>query len=161
MRKRNWKRVTANSIKEAMRLCIEHARECKNLTVDRIADLMGLSSRDTLYKWLANGRMPVNQVHSFEHICGISLVTQYMAASSHKLLIDMPSGKPAKDTDLIALQTGFNDALNQLARFYQGNADTDETLSALTATLSEIAAHRANVKLAHAPELGLFEEGDE
>ena len=57
MSRRNWKRVTPNSLRDALRLCKDHALEKKNLSVERIADLMGITA-DVLYKWLSNGRMP-------------------------------------------------------------------------------------------------------
>ena len=141
-----------------MELNVEFARDRSNLSIDNIADLMGLPSKWTLYKWLESGRMPANLIRPFEHACGATYMTQYIAGSAHKLLIDIPSGKPAKDGDLLALQTDFNDALNLLASFYKGDASADDTLSALTATLTQIAGHRANVSQALTPELGLFEE---
>jgi len=160
MRRRNWKRVAPNSLKEAMRLGVEYARERRHHSVDHVADLMGLSSRDTLYKWLSTGRMPATYIRPFEHLCGIDLVTQYMATSAYKLLIDIPAGRAAKDTDLISLQSGFADAMGLLAKFYQGDAGADETISALTAVLSDIASHRANVSQTQYPELNMFDGGD-
>jgi len=144
-----------------MELCLEHGREKRNLSVDRVADLMGLTSKWTLYKWLENGRMPANLIRPFEHACGATFMTQYIATSAHKLLVDIPRGRPANDDEVLELQTGFNDAVNLLARFYRGEVGAEETVAALTQTMSEIAAHRENVSKALTPELGLFEEGME
>ena len=58
MRRRNWKRVNPTSLRHAMELCLDYGREKRNLSVDRVADLMGMPSKYTLYKWLENGRMP-------------------------------------------------------------------------------------------------------
>ena len=50
---RNWKRIQPSSLRDALRLCKDHALEKKNYSVERIADLMGITA-DLLYKWLAN-----------------------------------------------------------------------------------------------------------
>ncbi|MBL4799804.1 MAG: hypothetical protein JKY50_20590 [Oleispira sp.] len=156
MAKRNLKRAVPRSLRHSMELCMEFAKDRKNLNVDRIADLMGLSSKWTLYKWLESARMPVNLVRPFENVCGCSFMTQYIASSAHKLLFDMPSSKPAKEEDLLALQTGFNEAVNVLASFYKGDAEAAEALGELTRHMSEIAAHRARVEKVAEPELELF-----
>ena len=161
MARRSWKRMAPTSLREAMELCLEYGRAKRNLSVDRVADLMGLSSKWTLYKWLENGRMPAVLIRPFEHACGATFVTQYIATSAHKLLVDIPSGRRAGHDDVLALQTGFNEAVNLLARFYEGSASADETMAALTKTMTEIAVHRENVSKAMEPELELFEEGSE
>lgn len=160
MAKRNWKRAVPRSLRHGMELNLEYAKDRKNLSVDRIADLMGLSSKWTLYKWLENARMPINLVRPFEHACGCSFMTQYLATSDHKLLIDMPSSKPAIDTDLLALQTGFNEAVNVLASFYKGDADATDALTELTRHMTDMAAHRARVERVAEPELELFGSGE-
>lgn len=156
MSKRNWKRASARSLRHSMELCLEYAKERHNLGVERIADRMGLASHWTLYKWMESGRLPANLIRPFEHACGCTFVTQYIAASAHKLLIDIPSAKPVVDTDLLALQTGFNEAVNVLARFYKGDAEAPQALGELTRLMADIAAHRAKVAMACTPELDFF-----
>lgn len=156
MSRRNWKRVRPNSLRQAMQLCLDYARERHNRSVERVADLMGLASHWTLYKWMENGRLPAVLIRPFEHACGVTFVTDYVALSAHKLPVDMPAGKPAQDTDVLALQTQFNEAVNLLARFYKGDADAGETIAALTAAMADIANHRANVAQSLEPELALF-----
>ncbi len=161
---RNWKRVHPTSMAHAIRLCLDYALAKNNYSVARVGLLIG-KSEWTIYKWMSddngNGTMPTRLIIPFEHACGVTFVTQYIAASAHKLIIDMPTGRKIKDTDLLNLQAGFNEAVNLLARFYQGEADADETVSALTATMKDIAAHRENVSHYTTPELGLFDsKGD-
>lgn len=156
MAKVNWKRAAPRSLRHGMELCLDYAKEKQNLSVERVADRMGLASRYTLYKWMENGRLPAVLIRPFELACGQSFVTQYIATSAYKLLVDIPSGKPAIDTDLLALQTGFNEAVNVLAKFYQGQADATEALGELTLHLEQVAQHRMRVEKAVAPELGLF-----
>lgn len=155
MARRNWKRVTPRSLRHAIELCKEYAREKQNLSVDHIADLMGLADKWALYKWMESGRMPAILIRPFEHACGCSFMTQYIATSGHKMLVDIPTGKRAEDTEVLDLQTRFNESINLLARFYQGNAEAEETIGALTSVMAEIAGHRLNVSKAMTPELGL------
>lgn len=159
MAKRNWKRVAPRSLRHGMELCLEFAKERKNLNVDRIADLMGLSSRWVLYKWLKSASMPIKLVTPFEHACGCNFMTQYQATSAHKLLIDIPSSKPAKEEDLLALQTGFNEAVNVLASFYKGEEEAAVALGEITSHMTAIASHRARIEKVADPELDFF--GDE
>ena len=142
----NWKNVRGSSLRHSMELCIEYARKKKNLSMDRIADLMGVANRWTLYKWLENGRMPAILIPAFEHACGAYYVSTYLATTSHKLVIEMPIGKKPKDDDILMLNQHFNDAVSLLSKFYQGKADLEETVNALTCSISEMAYHRENVK---------------
>jgi hypothetical protein len=153
--RRAWSRIRPNSQEEAIRLCLDHAKAVHRRSVAQVGDLVGVSEW-VIYKWVSEGGMPSRRIRPFEHACGIDYLTQYLAASSHKLLVAIPSGKKAKDEDVLALQTGFNAAVNLLAQFYKGDAEADETLGALTSVMEEIAGHRANVGKALAPELALF-----
>lgn len=153
MARQNWKRVRPRSITHAMQLCKDYAREKHNLGIDRIADGMTVTSVDTLYKWMGSGRMPANMVRAFENTCRCDFVTQYIATSAHKLLIDIPSSKPAAQEDLLALHSSFNHAVEVLAKFYKGEAETADALGELTRHMSEMAAHRVKVENVSSPEL--------
>ena len=155
MRNRNWKRVQPKSLTEAFRLCKDYAMYKRNLSAERIADLMG-TSVDTLYKWIATGRMPSTMIRPFENACGCSYVTQYVCISGHKLMIDMPNAKPASASDINELQSCFTKAVGMLLEFYEGKADADPVLGELAATMAKLASHRAAVEMANAPELDLF-----
>jgi hypothetical protein len=141
-----------------MELCLEYARAKRNLSVDGIAELMGQSNKWVIYKWLENGRLPAILIRPFEHACGCTFITQYIATSAHKLLVDIPNGQPATDDELLGLHNDFNVAVTLLSNFYKGRAEADDTISALTSLLSQLAGHRANVSKALTPELGLFDE---
>ncbi|WP_328184679.1 hypothetical protein [Marinobacter sp. OP 3.4] len=159
MRRRNWKRANPTSLRHAMELCLDYGREKRNLSVERVADLMGIPSKWTLYKYLENGRMPATLIRPFEHACGATFVTQYIGASAQKLLIDIPTGQAADQDDLLTLQTVLNDTVSLLAQFYKGNLESEEVMGGLTAAMGQLAGHRCNVEKAAAPELALF-EGD-
>ncbi|AOE92049.1 hypothetical protein LBM341_03799 (plasmid) [Ralstonia solanacearum] len=55
--RRNWKRIRPTSLRHALELCKDYAKERHNLSVERIAESMGLADHWTLYKWFQNGRM--------------------------------------------------------------------------------------------------------
>tara|TARA_R110002050_G_scaffold269917_1_gene412453 strand:- start:63812 stop:64300 length:489 start_codon:yes stop_codon:yes gene_type:complete len=140
-----WKKLQATSLKEAFRLDKEYAREIKRLTVPAIAELMG-ASEDSLYKWLSNASMPTNLVPSYEHICGIDFITQYLAIRSHKLLIDIPTGRQAAEIGLAEFQQLSADTTSLLVKHYQNGGEIDQTVEALTKLMAGAAFHRANIK---------------
>ena len=154
MTRRNWKRLRPNSSIEALRLCKEFAQERRNLSIERIADSMGVT-HDSLYKWLATGRLPFILLPAYELVCGCHFASEWAAASAGKVVVDIPSGRTATETDLVELNSCFGAALQLLSDFYSapGKADATETLAALTSHLQQVAWHRANVSQHTTPEL--------
>lgn len=136
-----------------MELCKDHARERLNRSVEGIAAEMGIADHWSLYKWLQNGRMPLNLLIPFENACGIDFVSRWHAASKGRLLVEIPSGRQLQAADLVELHTGFSHALKLLTDFYAGKADPDATVGALTSHLETVAWHRANVTQHSSPEL--------
>lgn len=159
--RRNWKRVRASSLREAMELCIEYAREIRHLSVEQVSDLMGEASKWTLYKWIESASIPARKIRPFEHACSCTYVTDFLGASAHKLVIDIPKGKRASDMDIVELQSRLSDAVGSLIRFYQGGADAEQTEAAITGVMADLAFHRENVKRSAQPELGFDGGGDE
>lgn len=154
MSRTNWKRVRPNSLVEALRLCKDYAKEKKNLSVERIADRMG-ESHDSLYKWLASGRMPAILIPSFEHTCGAHFASDWLSASAGRMPIPVPTGRGVEPADMVELNSGFAQALQLLTDFYAaaGKADPTATLDALQAHLQQVAYHQANVSTYANPEL--------
>lgn len=154
MIRQNWKRYQPITLRDALKGCKDFALERHHLSVERIAERMGLEDHWALYKWIANGRMPTVVVPAYQHACGIDLVTRWLAASGHKLLVDMPTGRQAVQADMVELNTGFAKALQLLTTFYATTgADTTETLDALRLHLEQVAYHQANVAKFSTPEL--------
>ncbi|HYE35491.1 hypothetical protein [Methylocaldum sp.] len=149
---RNWKRIQPTSLLHALRLSKDYAREKHNRSVERIADLIGVSP-DLLYKWLGNGRMPASLIPAYEMACGIDYVSHWLAVSGGKLVIDIPTGKAAKPGDIHELQELLNAATGNLLRFYGGKAEAAETLSAIQSAMEGLALHRGNVAKHAQPEL--------
>lgn len=154
MSRRNWKRVRPNSLTEALRLCKEFAQERANLSIERIADRMG-ASHDSLYKWLATGRLPAILIPAYEHACGCHFVSEWLAASAGRMVVEVPNGRKVAQTELVELNSGFAQALQLLTDFYAsgGQQDADATAAALTQHLQQVAWHRANVAQHSTPEL--------
>jgi len=144
-----------------MELSLEHARTKHGRSVDRVAELMGLANKWTLYKWLENGRLPAVLIHPFEHATGCDLVTQYLALSDHKLLIDIPTGRAVTPVDANELQIAFSEAMKQLLRHYQKRGNPREALDAIHRVMAGLGYHRENVVKALQPELELFEGEEE
>lgn len=154
MTRRNWKRVRPRSMTEALRLCKEFAQERHNLSVERIADRMGVT-HDSLYKWLATGRLPAILIPAYEHVCGCSFVSEWLAVSAGKLVIDMPTGSKGTPEALMEVNTSCAAALQLLTAFYAApkGADTEATLAALRTHMEQVAFHHHNVASYATPEL--------
>lgn len=152
MSRQNWKRIQPNSLRDALRLCKDHALEKKNYSVERIADLMGITA-DLLYKWLANGRMPASAIPAYELITGINFVTRWLASSTGHLMIPIPTGRNASAEDMHALQELLNDATGQLLQFYNNKAAPAAVLAAIQQGMEGLAWHKGNVEKHLQPEL--------
>lgn len=142
------------SATHAARLCKDHAAVKLNLSVERIADLMGVT-HDTLYKWLSTGRMPLILIPAFELACGCSYVSEWLSTSAGKLVIAMPKGRKCTDADVMQVNSSCATALQLLTSFYANpaEADTDATLAAMRSHMEQVAYHHANVAGYTNPEL--------
>ncbi|MCB8748343.1 hypothetical protein LHU53_15690 [Rhodoferax sp. U2-2l] len=155
MTRRNWKNVQPASMVEALRLCKEFAQEKKNLSIERIADLMG-ATHDSLYKWLALGTLPIIRLPSYELACGCNFASVWLLTSSgNKIVIDMPKGRKASTADVMEVNTSCAAALTLLASFYAAPESTDleATLAALRTHIEQVAYHYRNVASYATPEL--------
>lgn len=154
-RRAYWKRYQPTSCRDALEKCKEHAREVRNLGVERIAEQMGLADHWVLYKWIESGRFPFVLIPAYQGVCGINLVTRWLAAHERRLLVDMPVGKPATGADLVQLGSEFQQAVQLLSDFYESNgaAEPAPVLEALRAHLESVAHHHFNVSGFSEPEL--------
>ena len=153
--KRNWKRVRPTSLLHSLELCTEHARETKNASIQRIAEYMSEKTHHTIYKYLENGSLPLVKLRAFEHACGANFVTRWLAASAGLLVIDIPTGRSADSSDVMALQETLTDAVGALLSFYSGKTPAEDVLARITAGMEGLAFHRENVRKFDQPELEL------
>ncbi|MAL00853.1 MAG: hypothetical protein CL536_01690 [Alcaligenaceae bacterium] len=149
---RNWKRVRPNSLLDAFRLAKDYARERRQLSVERIAELMA-TSPDSLYKWLGTGRMPAVMIPVYENVCGVHFVSGWLAASSGKIVIDMPAGKTPSTESVQELQERLHKAVGELMLFYKDDAAIEPTLAATQAGLEGLAWHHLNIQQQATPQL--------
>lgn len=156
--RRNWKRIRPTSLPHAMELCLDHARERLNRSVDNVADLMGVTNKWNLYKWVQSGNLPARLIPPFEAACGINFISLWLASGANKLLIDIPTGKNVSPTSLAVMQQNFSQAFAHLANFYEQQTEPDDTLFALQLTMGDIGWHHANVSTYAQPELDFSEE---
>ncbi len=156
LRKRRWKSVRATSLSEAVELSVNYAAEHRR-PIKVLGDLMGVEVK-TLYRWLSDTSMPLNRVRQFEAFCGVPFISEYLCmAAGDKVVVSIPTGKTAQVTDLAEVHGNFSEALTLLSRFYQNGEAVEETVIALTNTLSQLAYQRSNVLKSGQPELELFE----
>lgn len=161
MKQRNWKRVRPTSLRHALELCKDYAREVHNLSIERIAELMGIPDHWAIYKWIQTGRMPAILLRPYEHACRCTFATDFLGASAHKLVIDIPKGKRPSDIDIAELQGRLAEAVSSLIRFHQGSADVEETEAALTGVMVDLAFQRENIRHVAQPELAFGEGRDD
>lgn len=155
MTRRNWKRIQPTSLRHALELCKDHAREVHNLSVERIAERLVLPDYYVLYKWIQGGRMPAIYIPAYEAACGINFVTRWLASAGGVLLIPMPTGRTTTPQDVLALQELLNAAAGRLIQFHNQKAGTDETLADIRSAMEALGFHHANVKQHATPQLEL------
>lgn len=155
MNRRRWKNIQPTSLRHALELCKDFAKEAQNASVERIAVEMGLSDHWALYKWLQTGRMPANLIRPYECACKCDYVTRWIAASAGRLTIEIPTGRNCTAQDTQALQELLTTAAGNLLAFYAKNSEADETLAAIQAAMEGLAWHRGNVSQTQNPQLEL------
>lgn len=155
MVRRNWKRVNPTSLRQAIELCAEHGRDKCNLSVERIAERMGVASHFTLYKWMESGKLPASMILPFENVCGISLITAYLAHSHNQLVIPMPTGRRAEHIELNELSQAMHETVLALYRFQDGERTADATLAAIMGLMEDLAYQSGNIEKEKQPELQL------
>lgn len=155
MAKRNWKAFRPNSLLAALEGCVDFAREKHNRSVDRIADLMGLPSKWTLYKWLSNGAMPANMLAPFEHACGCNYATAYLTVATGRLVIAFPTGRLIGTGDIQETQQICHSAVGALLAFSEGKQSAEDTKAALLSAIERLAYEHAHVTRHQQPELDL------
>lgn len=155
---RNWKRVQPRDLRDAMDCCLEYAKAKHNRSVDSVADLMGLASKWTLYKWIQEASLPSRLIKPFEHACGIDFVSRWLVVSGGKLVIDIPKGRKGGPEDIQALQASTHEAVGALMKFYEDKSNAEETLAAIQTALERMAWHKGNVEKYRQPELPFDED---
>jgi hypothetical protein len=158
MSRRNWKTIQARDLRDAMDLCLEYAKVKHNRSVDTVADLMGLASKWTLYKWMQEASLPSRLIKPFEHACGIDFVSRWLVVSGGKLVIDIPKGRRGTAHDIQELQAATNDAIGALLKFYGDPSDAEATLATIQTALERMAWHKGNVEKYRQPELPFDED---
>jgi len=65
----------------------------------------------------------------------------------------MPSGRKVEHRELNELNMATNAAINELYKFYAGDIEADQVITALTTLLEDLAHQRGNVEKYRQPEL--------
>ena len=149
-----WKNRRATSLVHALRMCKEYAQARRNLSMERIADRMGVS-HDSLYKWLATGKLPAILLPTYELVCGVHYASEWLAASADRIVVPMPKGAKAQDAELVEMNSAWAAAFQALNKFYAApsNEAAEATLDVLRDHMAQVAYHQANVAQYSTPEL--------
>lgn len=157
MSKTNWRNVRPANIQDAFSWCIRYAKHKRNLSVESIADVMGVNHW-TLYKWAGEGDMPAKLIRGFENACGVDYVSRWLVESAGKMVIDVPRGKQCGAGEIHRFQTDCHTATGLLITFYGELTGLEETLASLQTLLEQTAWHKGNVEKYRQPELPFDEE---
>ena len=149
-----WKRIVPHNMNHALRLCQQHAAKERNMSTERIADKLRTTA-DTLYKWIANVRMPVDAIIAYEQACDINFVTQYLAHSQGMLLVPNPTGRKAANKELVDLQLFMTEVSALLIRCHQGDSNSQETIDAIKVLMQDLAFHQKKVEKQEQPQTEL------
>lgn len=133
-------------------MCKDYAKAKHNLSVERIADDMGMTA-SRLYQHLDTGDMPFSRVRVFQRVCRCNFVTLYMAHGDDCMLIKIPNGKKMTDEQMLDLNATWHLAMTALTEFYKHNTNPNVALAKLTDHMAAAAWHRVNVEKALQPEL--------
>ncbi|WP_449392794.1 hypothetical protein [Eoetvoesiella caeni] len=115
----------------------------------------------TIYGWMREDSIPGHRIRSFEFACGATFITEWIAITAQKIVIDIPRGADVDESKLLDLQNALNDAVGLLTRFYRGDSEPADVLQGVTQAMAKLAGHRENVGKHAAPELDLFGGDDE
>lgn len=136
-------------LSDAFKMCVDHALARHRMSVDRIADAMGLSQPWSLYKYIASGGMPSNLIRPFELACKCNYVTAFLASSTgDHVLIKVPNGRRAGASDIAALQETCNLAVNAVIQFYRGKGGNDAAgaIAAINTALGSLSHERGHIQ---------------
>jgi hypothetical protein len=150
---RSWKRLHPASLRQSMEYCLLHAREKRNLSVERVAELMGVPGHWALSKWMENGRIPGVLIPSFEFACGIDFVTRYLAHIGGKLVLTVPPGRPVEAKDVQSLQVLLADLIGKLLAYREGKETAETVCGVLIEGMEALAYQHGQIQKAVQPEL--------
>ncbi len=148
-----WKHAQPTSLRDAFRLCREFARENRRLSVEAVAELMGVKT-NTLYNWMEECSMPAGLIRGFESHCGCHYVSSWLVTSSGaRMVIDIPTGRALKAIDVQQLQEVLHTAVGKIIDWAGKHQDAEGVLAAIHAGLTGLAWHHTNVSKTQQPEL--------
>lgn len=88
---------STSRIKAAIRRCLRHAKRIHYRDVADLANLMGVD-KWVLEKWLANARIPVEEIPSFELACGCNDLSKCVASIAGYTTIPASTGRLSRAT---------------------------------------------------------------
>jgi len=155
---KNWNRIQPTSMAHAMELCVEFAKDKDpRFSMERLAESLGQQNKWQLYKWISEGRLPACFIKPWEARCGINFITRYLVHSEGNIILKVANGRRPKHKEISSLQIASSETLTLLMQFYEGDADVEATLGAITDVMQSLAWHRSNVEKSVQPEFDFGE----
>lgn len=149
----------ATSLDHAIELTREFAEQ-KRLPAKRIAELMSTEYK-TYQRWMLDLTLPLNRVPQLEHLIGCQFISEYLClCHGSKVVIDIPRGKKSSVLDVAHLQMLLASVVSQISKFWQDEANADETIALIDESVTDLVSQRENVKRNSTPEL-CFGDDDE
>ncbi|WP_462171113.1 hypothetical protein [Pseudoalteromonas xiamenensis] len=150
-RNRQWSRIVARSLPEALQLCKEHAQATRQMSVPRIADRTGIST-DMLYKHLGSGDMPSSLLIPYMAATGREYPLQYMAHSLDKLIVDMPKGKKPTLPTLNHLNQFANQVIGMVMQLEEGSGNAQHVADQIVLLMQDLAYHKLEAEKLDEPQ---------
>jgi hypothetical protein len=155
MSRRRWNKRVPSNLCQAFEWCKDYALDVHNLSVEQIAEGMGIANHWVLYKWIAGANMPAVKIPAYERVCGVTFVSRWLAASGGRMVVQIPTGKTPSAAEVLTLQGECSDAISALIAFYNGKTEAPETMARLRRAMEGLAHHHRNVEQHRTPELPL------
>lgn len=150
-KRRQWGRIVARSLPEALQLCKEHAQATRQMSVPRIADRTGIST-DMLYKHLGSGDMPASLLIPYMAATGREYPLMYMAHSLDKLIVDMPKGKKPSNSNLTHLNLFANQVIGMVMQLEEGAGNAQYVAEQIVLLMQQLAYQKLEAEKLDEPQ---------
>lgn len=142
-------KLPARDLREAIDLSILVSGK----SVEELADALGLESKWTLYKQLADLRVPLHSLIPFMAACGSRIILKWLASGCDYLLLPRPRGRKVRPGEAAAVVSDVTKRLGRALELAREPKHKDKALLELDAAMTSIAGLRGALEKARQPEL--------
>lgn len=145
----SFNREVSVSLSHAIDLNLKHAMKKHNRDIPRLGIQIGQPQKSTMYRWLGDEKLPLSHILAFEFACDAHFITQFLAHSHNKMLVDIPSGRKAAHRSLNDLSSYTHLVMKMLFDFTEGKQEASDVINALTMLIADLAYQRGKVEKAN------------